>query len=111
MAPQVASIQSFFQPEVPSSPSHSPKRPRTRKNDTGDGFSSSEVEAALHPVLRKWQPCAHYEDTDIGNLVPGPGCVTCMGRVSQLPESLVPERSLVLHNMLQEPWRSTPLIT
>lgn len=91
MAPQVASIQSFFQPEVPSPSSHPPKHHITSKPDTGDGFSSSEVQAALHPVLHEWQPRTHYAETDIGNLVPGPGCVTCMGRVSELSAPAVLE--------------------
>lgn len=55
--------------------------------DTGDGFTSSEVEAALHPVLHKWQPRTPYAEIDIGSLVPGPGCVTCTGRVSNLRNS------------------------
>lgn len=81
MAPQVPSIQSFFQPEVPSA-----QRPKKRKHtelneDNGDGFTSSEISSALHPTLHKWQPRSTYVETDIGSLVPGPGCVALMGRV------------------------------
>lgn len=80
MASQTASIQSFFQPEVPSSfPSQ--RQSADRKADTGDGFTSSEVEGVLHPTLHKWQLRANYEAVDIGSLVPGPSCVVIVGRV------------------------------
>lgn len=81
MAPQVASIQSFFQPEVPSA--QKPRKPTAphQPSDTGDGFTSSEIEAALHPVLHKWQPRTTYNETDIGDLIAGPACVALMGRI------------------------------
>ena len=81
MAPQITSIQSFFQPEVPSAQKTQKPAPHHRASDTSDGFTSSEIEAALHPVLHKWQPRATYNQTDIGDLVPGPSCVMLMGRV------------------------------
>lgn len=81
MAPQTTSIQSFFQPEVPSVQKAQKPAVRHRPSDTGDGFTSSEIEAALHPSLHKWQPRTTYNDTDIGELVAGPGCVALMGRV------------------------------
>ena len=81
MPPQAPSIQSFFQPEVPSSSSHKPYKRTAGKMDTNDGFTSSEVEATLHPSLHKWQPRAIYTAVDIGSLVPGPGCVTLVGRI------------------------------
>ena len=81
MVPQVPSIQSFFQPEVPSPTSHKPSRRPISKAGMNDGFTSSEVEAALHPALHKWQPRMTYDEVDIGSLVPGPGCVAVMGRV------------------------------
>ena len=78
MAPQVPSIQSFFQPEVPSSPStlkHS-------TNNPGDGFTSSEIEIALHPTLHQWQPRTDYEELNLGSLNPGPKCVLLVGRIA-----------------------------
>jgi len=82
MAPQAPSIQSFFQPEVSSA-----QRPRKRKHNeanednNGDGFTSSELQSALHPTLHQWQPKGTYEEMDIGSLAPGPGPVALMGRV------------------------------
>ena len=80
MPAQNTSIQSFFQPEVVSRSHQGHTRPSS-KSDTNDGFTSSEVEAALNPCMHKWQPRTTYNEVDIGSLVPGPGCVTLMGRV------------------------------
>lgn len=81
MAPQAPSIQSFFQPEVPSA--RRPKKPTNieTNTDSGDGFTAAEISSALHPTLYEWQPRTTYEDMDIGNLIPGPGYVALMGRV------------------------------
>lgn len=78
MSPQFPSIQSFFQPEVSSA-----KRPATTGplSEAGDGFTLKEIEATLQLKLHKWQPRGHYEEVEIGSLVPGPGCVALMGRV------------------------------
>ena len=92
MAPQVTSIQSFFQPEVPSTSTDTSKRSTTHPIDAGDGFTSSEVEAALHPALYKWQPRAHYEEVDIGSLSPGPGCVLLTGRVVNCFDQATPSK-------------------
>lgn len=81
MAPQVPSIQPFFQPEVLSLASHKPSRRPISKADMNDGFTSSEVEAAFDSALHKWQPRMTYDEVDIGSLVPGPGCVAVTGRV------------------------------
>ena len=81
MAPQITSIQSFFQPEVQSAQKTSKPAVPHQTNDTGDGFTSSEIEAALHPALHPWQPRTTYNETDIGDLVAGPGCVALMGRI------------------------------
>ncbi|KAL2038130.1 hypothetical protein N7G274_009077 [Stereocaulon virgatum] len=69
MAPQVPSIQSFFQLEVPS--------PTTHRR-----FTFSEVDNSLHPALHEWQARTAYDEVDIGSLVPGPGCVAVTGRVA-----------------------------
>lgn len=78
MAPQFPSIQSFFQPEMPRSPT-----PATNSAEVkaGDGFTLEEVEATLKPNLHKWQPRCDYNKVDIGSLEPGPGCVMLVGRV------------------------------
>ena len=81
MAPQTTSIQSFFQLEVPSAQKTQKPAGHYQPSDTGDGFTSSEIEAALHPSLHKWQPRAAYNDTDIRDLIAGPGCVALMGRI------------------------------
>ncbi|KAF6232815.1 hypothetical protein HO173_009029 [Letharia columbiana] len=93
MAPQIASIQSFFQPETPSAQkTQKPAPQHHRPSDTGDGFSSSEIEAALHPALHKWQPRTTYNETDIGDLVPGPGCVALMGRIVNFHHIATPSK-------------------
>lgn len=92
MAPKVASIQSFFQPEVPSTSSHQSKEPATRSPDAGDGFTSSELDSVLHPMLPKWQPRTNYEEIDMGSLVPGPGCVLLTGRVVNFYDQPTPSK-------------------
>lgn len=92
MAPQVTSIQSFFQPEIPSLCANQAKRPKPKADNTGDGFTSSEVERALHPTLHKWQPRTHYEETDVANLVPGPGFVALMGRIVNFYDQPTPSK-------------------
>ncbi len=79
---QSPSIQSFFKPELPSkdpknSVMNSPAKP-------GDGFTPAEIEAALRPSLPKWRPTCEYKQLDIESLVPGPGCVSFVGRVVNL---------------------------
>ena len=78
MAPQVASIQSFFQPEIPSSTSM--KQPPSSV-EVSDGFTSSEIQTTLHPRRHKWHPRSEYEEMNIAELAPGPGCVTVTGRI------------------------------
>ena len=92
MAPQMASTQSFFQPEIPLSSPSPPKRSTIHEADPGDGFTSSEVEATLHPALHKWQPRTDYKKMDIGDLVPGPGCVAVTGRVANLYDQSTPSK-------------------
>ena len=81
MAPQNTSIKSSFEPEVPSAQETQKSAAHHQPFDPGDGFTSSEIEAALHPSLNKWQSRTTYNDTDIRDLVAGPGCVALMGRV------------------------------
>ena len=79
MPPQFPSIQSFFQPEV--SPAQEDKASNSPLA-AGDGFTAEEVEATIFPPsLPHWQPRGIYEEVDIETVIPGPGCVTIMGRV------------------------------
>ena len=92
MAPQITSIQSFFQPEVPSAQRTQKPAAHHQPSNTSDGFTSSEIEAALHPSLHKWQPRTTYNDTDIRDLVAGPGCVALMGRVVNFHNVATPSK-------------------
>ena len=84
MALSAPSIQSFFQREVPSIKTNKPAVPIDL--ETGDGFTSSEIEATLHPTLHIWQPRCEYREVEINDLTPGPGCVTVQGRIVNLFE-------------------------
>lgn len=79
MPQQFPSIQSFFQPEVsPAKRDKASSPPRA----AGDGFTAEEVDVTFSPPsLPQWQPRGTYKDVDIETLIPGPGCVTIMGRV------------------------------
>ena len=92
MAPQITSIQSFFQPEVQSAQKAPKPSAPDQSTDIGDGFTSSEIEAALHPALHPWQPRTTYNETDIGDLVAGPGCVALMGRIVNLQNVSIPSK-------------------
>ncbi|KAI9767779.1 MAG: hypothetical protein M1840_005460 [Geoglossum simile] len=79
MAQHWPSIQSFFQPDGT----------KTRKADVlacGDGFTTEEVDAVLHPTGRSWNPRQEYTERNIGDLVPGLGRTTFTGRVVNLFE-------------------------
>ena len=92
MPAQNTSIQSFFQIEV-SSLSQKPHTRASSNLGTNDGFTSSEVDAALNPRLHKWQPRTTYSEVDIGSLVPGPGCVALMGRVANFYDQMMNSKS------------------
>ena len=85
MAHQFPSIQSFFQPEVSTAQVQVPTPP----SEAGDGFTSEEITSVLEPTLHEWHPRNAYEDTEIGALVPGPGCVTLTGRIVNLYDQQV----------------------
>ena len=57
-------------------------------DEVGDGFTSSEIQAAIHPSLHKWQPRCEYKEISISKLTPGPGCVAVMGRIVNFYESI-----------------------
>jgi hypothetical protein len=78
MAPQFPSIQSFF---TSSSPSKASSLPTT---EPGDGFTTEEVDAVLHPSSVQWTLTQDYEEVDIKALEPGPKYVTFMGRIVNL---------------------------
>ena len=90
MSPQFPSIQSFFQPEI--SPTNNPAT-TTPSYETGDGFTVEEIEATLQPKLHKWQPRGSYEETEIGSLIPGPGCIALMGRVANFYDQATPSKA------------------
>ena len=81
MAPPFPSIQSFFHADTSSSPTKSQFTP------VDDGFTAAEVENALHPTLPEWRPRGEYEDVDIGEIIPGKGSVSIMGRVVNFHDS------------------------
>jgi hypothetical protein len=72
-------IQAFYQKEVPllSSSSQIP----SISSKPGDGFAETEIDTAIDPLLRKWNPSIYYTDTAIGELHTGPRAVTFSGRV------------------------------
>ncbi|KAI2625948.1 hypothetical protein GGR54DRAFT_637720 [Hypoxylon sp. NC1633] len=80
MDKQLSSIQSFYSREVKPVPqgakseSSSPCRP-------GDGFTSSEVEAALDPLSHPWKPPRIYESSPISLLESGPRNYQITGRL------------------------------
>lgn len=82
MSPQSPSIQSFFQPEIPTTPT--PTKGKNRSADTGAGFS--EVDPTLKPQLHRWQPRCAYNELNIDNLDAGPGCIMVVGRVVNMSD-------------------------
>ncbi|CAL8575583.1 hypothetical protein XPA_001498 [Xanthoria parietina] len=74
--PQSSSIQSFFQPETPST------QPAVADlEEDGNGFTTTEVKAFLYSTPHAWKPRIQYEDVQIGKLAPGPRCVHLVARV------------------------------
>ena len=93
MGPSSTSIQSFFQPEVPSPASRrKSQHPQISSDEIDDDFDSSDIDPALNPTSHKWQPRTDYEETAIGDLVPGPGCVTLMGRIVNFYDQAIPSK-------------------
>jgi hypothetical protein len=78
MAPQFPAIQSFFRSSSPSKTSSS------SATEPGDGFTTEEVDAVLHPLSVQWIPTQDYQEVNIRALEPGPKCVTFMGRIVNL---------------------------
>jgi hypothetical protein len=90
MAPPFPSIQSFF---------HAPPSENTTSSvdalstEPGDGFTTDEVDAVLHPQINtSWTPAQDYEECDIASLVPGPHCVTFLGRIANFFDQATPSK-------------------
>jgi hypothetical protein len=82
MAHSYPSIQSFFERKTPVS-SHPNVQGVSGPIFTaqGDGFTKEELEDAADPLNREWDPGREYEETTIGQLVPGPKAVAFIGRI------------------------------
>ncbi|KAF2873590.1 hypothetical protein BDV95DRAFT_540811 [Massariosphaeria phaeospora] len=78
--PQNASIQSYFS----SSPS--------KASAPGDGFTSEEVDAVLHPPSAQWTPTQDYEEVSIGAIDAGPRNLTFMGRIVNYHDNVKPSK-------------------
>ncbi|KAL9129416.1 MAG: hypothetical protein Q9217_002121 [Psora testacea] len=91
MLPPVASVQSALQPEILS-----PKRPKQTfdaVSTAGDCLTSSDIETFLLPPPHKWRPRTAYREMGIGDLAPGPGYVTIMGRIVNFYEASYTSKS------------------
>lgn len=74
--PQSPSIQSFFQPETPST------QPAVAvQEEDGNECTTTEVKAFLYSTPHAWKPRIQYEDIQIGKLAPRPRCVHLVARV------------------------------
>lgn len=87
MTPQFPSIQSFFKSEMSI-----PRQSSTTPYDSGDGFTAAELEMALHPAPRSWEPRKQYHSLQIDELYPGPQYVTVTGRVVNLYDPQKPSQ-------------------
>ena len=76
--PTYPSIQSFYKREVPKPAA---KAEAEQEALPGEGFTEEELADALDPLNRKWNPQREYEETEIGDLIPGPRDVTFIGRI------------------------------
>ncbi|KAI3326527.1 hypothetical protein HD806DRAFT_409904 [Xylariaceae sp. AK1471] len=77
MASHFPSIQSFYSTEVPSEGANESSDP----TKTGDGFTSSEVEAVMNPLSCPFRPSRNYDVRSIAELQPGPRNYEITGRV------------------------------
>lgn len=92
MPPQFPSIQSFFQASKHSS-NKKRSKPVVESGEPGDGFTSEEVDAVLHPKLdTAWTPTDHYDNVDIASLAPGPNRIEFQGRIANLYHQAMPSK-------------------
>ncbi|KAI1820596.1 hypothetical protein F4861DRAFT_54102 [Xylaria intraflava] len=88
MAFHFPSIQSFYSREVPAN-GNDPSHPTT----AGDGFTSSEVEAAVNPLSRSFRPSRHYDVCPIAELQTGPHNYEITGRLVNFSSTGGPHRT------------------
>lgn len=81
MAPSYPSIQSFYKRETPLLAKQKEDAVPVRQ---GDGFTEEELEDAMDPLKRNWNPEREYEESRIDQLIPGPKAVTFVGRIVNL---------------------------
>ncbi|KAL7623056.1 hypothetical protein AAE478_006735 [Parahypoxylon ruwenzoriense] len=74
------SIRSFYSRELPLTSSDADLE-FASSNTAGDGFTSSEIEAALDPLSRPWEPPRLYETCPIALLETGPHNYQISGRI------------------------------
>ncbi|KAI8966615.1 hypothetical protein F5Y11DRAFT_364228 [Daldinia sp. FL1419] len=74
------SIQAFYSREVPSNLQQEDIETSSFPGP-GDGFTSSEVEAAISPLSRRWKPPRSYETCPISLLQTGPFNYEISGRI------------------------------
>jgi hypothetical protein len=74
------SIQSFYKREFAPS-ANDGEESQLSPSKRGDGFTEEELEDALDPLKRKWNPEREYEEVTINKLIPGPNAVIFLGRV------------------------------
>ncbi|KAI3325947.1 hypothetical protein HD806DRAFT_552338 [Xylariaceae sp. AK1471] len=77
MASHFPSIQSFYSTEVPLEEADKSSDP----TKTGDGFTSSEVEAVMNPLSRPFRPSRNYDVCSIAELQTGPHNYEITGRI------------------------------
>lgn len=77
------SIQSFYKREIPSTTAKlvSTSVKTSDHTPVGDGFTNAEIQAALDPLMREFEPEEEYEELDIGCLIPGPLRIKLDGRI------------------------------
>ncbi|KAF2104784.1 hypothetical protein NA57DRAFT_29494 [Rhizodiscina lignyota] len=94
MAPQSPSIQSFFQPAAPSKAAHEARPAAVQQPpEPGDGFTEAEKQVHRPSTIEKtWNPPQEYDDVDISDLIPGPGCRTFMGRIVNFFDQQTPSK-------------------
>ena len=89
MTPNNLSIMSFYHSEL--SGNKAMEHATTPNSPPSDGLTSAEIKSVL-PVLHRWCPRVEYQDTNIGALIPGPGCVALTGRLVNVYHQATPSK-------------------
>ncbi|KAI1344803.1 hypothetical protein F5Y15DRAFT_421913 [Xylariaceae sp. FL0016] len=79
MRTTLPSIQSFHCGKVP--PTASDNKNSLHHIHNGDGFTSSEIEAAINPLSQPWRSSRDYESCSIAQLQSGPHNYLILGRL------------------------------